>query len=91
MLVLMNHLEFTTESKSTKLSIMRFWLFISFLKYSEILARTHLIALFQQDLIVLAQCNTKYNGGDILEAMDPFLPFTSLPAHIEHASIGLVL
>jgi hypothetical protein len=78
-LVLINHLELTTESKSTKLSIMRFW---GSVRKRECLfwrcTESYLVALFQEHLIVLTQ-------GHILEAMNPLLSLTSLSTYIEHA------
>ena len=46
----------------------------------------YLMILFQKDLIVLAEGHTEDDGGDVLEAMDPLLPFTTLSADVEHAS-----
>lgn len=46
MLVLINHLEFTTESNSTKLSIIRFWKWISRASDFVKLQISYLIALF---------------------------------------------
>ena len=42
--------------------------------------------LFQKDLIVLAEGHAEDDGGDVLKAMDPLLPFATLPAHVEHAT-----
>lgn len=41
--------------------------------------------VFVQDLIVLGHRNAKYDRGNILEAMDPFLTFASLAAHVEQS------
>ncbi len=85
-LVLINHLELTTESKSTKLSIMRFW---GSVRKRECLfwrcTESYLVALFQEHLIVLTQGHTEYDGRHILEAMNPLLSLTSLSTYIEHA------
>ncbi len=43
-----------------------------------------LITLFQQHLVVLAQCDAEYDGCDVLEAVNPLLSFTALSADIEH-------
>ncbi len=89
-LVRMNHLELTTESNSNKLSIMRFcgggcqqsadWLDDKL---------SYLTALFQQDLIVLAQRNAKDDGCDVFEAVNPLFAFASLPTDIKHAARGV--
>jgi hypothetical protein len=49
---------------------------------------TYLVTFFEQHLIILAQCNTKDDRGDIFEAVDPFLSLTSLTTNIKHA-VGL--
>jgi hypothetical protein len=49
---------------------------------------TDLVGFFQKYLIVFAQCNTEDDGGDVFEAMDPFLPLTALSSHVEHATSG---
>jgi len=46
----------------------------------------HLVAFFQKYLIILAERHAEYNGCDILETMDPLLPFAPLAAYIEHAA-----
>jgi hypothetical protein len=58
-LVRMNHLEFTTESNKTKLSIIRFWEEISIKLNRTGIAGLYLVALLQEDLIVLAQCHAE--------------------------------
>ena len=35
---------------------------------------SHIGRILVQDLIVLADCRQKYDGGDILKAVDPFPP-----------------
>lgn len=50
--------------------------------------RAHLTALFEQDLVVLAQGNAENDGSDIFEAMNPLLPLAPLPTHVEHAAKG---
>jgi hypothetical protein len=44
----------------------------------------YLAALFQEDLIIFAQCDTKYYRGNVLEAVDPLLPLAPLAADVEH-------
>jgi hypothetical protein len=48
------------------------------------------MALLKEDLIVLAQGDTEYNGRHIFKAMDPFLPLTALATNVEHAASMLV-
>ena len=84
-LVRMNHRELTTESKRTRLSIMRFCK-MSVLLFKPAHTMPYLIACFQQDLIVFAEGNTEDDAGDVLEAMDPLFAFTSLAADIKHAN-----
>ncbi len=48
--------------------------------------RIHLVALFQKHLVVLAKRHAKDDGCDVLETMDPLLPFTSLAAYVKHAA-----
>src|SRR5436190_2230670 len=84
-LVLMNHRELTTESNSNKLSIMRFYLEGQQRLGMDEEGSAYLAALFEQHLVVLAQGNTEDDGGDVFEAVNPLLPFTSLPANIKHA------
>lgn len=45
----------------------------------------HLIALFQQHLVVFAQGDAEDDRRDILETMDPLLPLAPLSTNIEHA------
>lgn len=85
-LVRMNHRELTTESKRTKLSIIRF-LQVLVEKLCQRSFIYYLTTLFQQNLIVFAEGDTEDNGSHILKAMNPFLPFTSLASHIEHAIV----
>ena len=87
MLVLMNQREFTTESNKTRLSIIRFYHGQQESHLS--VHHAYLVTLFQQDLIVLAERYAKNDRRDILKAMNPFLPFTPLPADIKHASDAL--
>jgi hypothetical protein len=37
-------------------------------------------------LIVLAERDTKYDGGNVLETMDPLLAFAALAADVKHAA-----
>lgn len=81
-----NHLELTTESKSRRLSIIRFCVcqqqtrrFLSM--------HTYLTALLKEYLIVLAEGNTENDGRHILEAVNPLLTFTSLATDIEHTKL----
>lgn len=46
----------------------------------------YLTAFFQEHLVVLAESHAKYNRCYVFEAVYPFLPFTSLAPHIEHAA-----
>lgn len=46
--------------------------------------RTHLFTFLQQKLVIFTQRDAEYDGGNILEAVDPFLPLASLAANIEH-------
>jgi len=84
-LVRMNHLELTTESKSKRLSIIRFCRVLAKASRRGVLC-TCLAALFEEHLVVLAQRNTKDDGGNILETVNPLFAFTSLAADIEHAN-----
>lgn len=52
---------------------------------------THLAALLEQDLVVFAKRDTKDDGGDGFEAVDPFLAFASLTANVEHAVVSTVM
>lgn len=45
-----------------------------------------MIALFQKNLIVLAQSYAENDRCDILEAMNPLLSLTPLSSNVEHAS-----
>ena len=51
----------------------------------EVVPGQYLIALFEEDLVVFAKGNAEDYGGDIFEAVDPFLAFASLAADVEHA------
>ena len=51
----------------------------------------YLVGLLEKHLIIFTQGDTKDNGCHILETMDPFLAFTPLAAHIEHAGGRLAL
>ena len=84
-LVRMNHRELTTESNNNKLSIMRFCYRSEKLCTPGVTWWTYLTAFLEQHLVVLAQGNTEDDGRDVLEAVNPFLAFTTLPAHIKHA------
>lgn len=65
---------------------MRFYSIVS-LNFKLLSRKWHayLIALLQQHLIVFTQSHTEYNGGHVLEAMNPLLPLAPLATHIEHA------
>lgn len=41
--------------------------------------------VFEEQLIVLGDGNEEKDGGDVLKAVDPFLPLGSLTSDIEHA------
>lgn len=84
-LVRMNHLELTTESNRSKLSIIRFCETVSTHQTDERPVSAYLTALLEQDLVVLAQSYAKDDGCDVFEAVNPLLPFASLAAHVEHA------
>lgn len=43
------------------------------------------MGFFQQNLIVLAQCDAEDNGGDIFETVNPLFAFAPLSSNIEHA------
>lgn len=92
MLVRINHRELTTESKSTKLSIMRFWKSISLaaLDLGGHPTNPYLVALLEQHLIIFAQCHAENNRCHILEAVDPFFAFAALTPNIKHAVKSLV-
>ena len=47
---------------------------------------TDLIALFKQNLVVLAQGYTEYDRSNVLKAVNPLFPFTPLATNIEHAA-----
>ena len=87
MLVRINHRELTTESKSTKLSIIRF-LSTRSVKVNHGNSRwaTDLIAFLEKHLVIFAQSDTEDNRSHIFEAMDPFLALAPLPADIKHAT-----
>ncbi len=63
MLVRMNHRELTTESNSTRLSIIRFW--VGHIKLVRLDAAgravAHLVALFKKHLVVLAESDAEYD------------------------------
>lgn len=89
MLVLINHREFTTESNRTKLSIMRFWAcHVSWRKGWGRCGVAYLVAGLEENLIVFAESNAKDDGSNVLEAMYPLLPLTSLPTNVEHAVVS---
>ena len=46
---------------------------------------TYLTTFLEKDLVVLTECNTEDDRGDVFEAVNPLLSFTSLPADVEHA------
>nr|POE69046.1 hypothetical protein CFP56_76997 [Quercus suber] len=50
------------------------------------LIATHLAALFKQNLIVLTQRHAENDGCHVLEAVYPFLAFTSLTTNVKHAT-----
>lgn len=52
---------------------------------------TYLTALLKQYLIVLAERNAEDDRSDVLEAMNPLLPFASLAAYVKHATLTLAL
>jgi hypothetical protein len=82
--VRMNHLEFTTESKRTSDSIMRFWSKVRSCAQPAEIPRTYLTAFLEQHLIIFAERHTEDDRCHILETVDPLLTFTSLTANIEH-------
>lgn len=48
----------------------------------------HLIIRLDQDLVILAECNQKHDGRDILKAVDPLPPFWPLTPNIHHPDGG---
>lgn len=50
-------------------------------------SETYLTALFQQYLVILAQCHAKDDRRNILETVNPLLPLTALPADVKHATL----
>lgn len=84
--VLKNQREFTTDSKSTSDSSIRF------LKESQIrgvindaIGRlTYLILLFKQNLVVFTYRNTEDDGRNGFKTMDPFPSLRSLTPDVEH-------
>lgn len=84
MLVLINHRELTTESKRTKLSIIRFSRDVSLIACRGSEPVAYLIALLEQHLIVFTQSDTEDNGCHVLETMNPLFPLTPLASDIEH-------
>ena len=86
-LVRINHREFTTESNSTKLSIIRFCESTSASgSHRATRVGAYLVAFFKEYLIILTQCHAEDDRSDILETMDPLLPLTSLTANVKHAT-----
>ena len=83
-LVLINQREFTTESNSTRLSIMRFYVEIN-PEADMKKEKPYLVAFLKQDLIIFAQSDTKYDRCDIFKTMDPLLPLAPLATDVEHA------
>lgn len=41
--------------------------------------------IFEQQLVVFGDCDEEKDGGNVLEAVNPLLPFGSLATNIEHA------
>jgi hypothetical protein len=82
--VRMNHLEFTTESKRTSDSIIRFWNDVRSCAQPAEITRTYLTAFLEQHLIIFAERHTEDDRCHILETVDPLLTFTSLTTNIEH-------
>ena len=41
--------------------------------------------VLEQQLVILGDGDEEEDGGDVFEAVDPFLAFGPLPAHVEHA------
>ncbi len=82
MLVRMNHRELTTESKRTRLSIIRF----CGGQHARVFGQTtHLAILLQEHLIIFAQGDAEYDGRDIFKAVDPLLALASLATDVKHA------
>jgi len=73
-LVRINHLEFTTESKSTRLSIILFYALLVVHRIF-IAVRPYLVCFLQQDLVIFAQRDAENDRRDILETMYPLLSF----------------
>lgn len=44
----------------------------------------YIVLALEQDLVVLADCRQVNDGGDVLEAMDPFPPLWTLATYIHH-------
>ena len=88
MLVRMNHREFTTESKRSKLSIIRFCSFRVSTEIKTNVENVHpyLTTLLKEHLVVFTESDAEYDRRDVLETVNPLLPFASLAANIEHAT-----
>lgn len=84
MLVLINHLEFTTESNKTRLSIIRFCRPLLATSHIRPHKRSYLVILLQKNLVVFAQSHAKYDGCDVFKTVYPLFPFTSLATYVEH-------
>jgi hypothetical protein len=85
-LVRMNHRELTTESKRTRLSIIRFCFEVSMCADTQIPRNPYLTTFFEQNLVVFAESYAEDDRRHVLEAMNPFFPFASLTANIKHAA-----
>lgn len=60
MLVRINHLELTTESNKTRLSIIRFYMVLGFLGLlRDDIGDSYLVILLQKNLIIFTQSNAK--------------------------------
>ena len=53
----------------------------------QTLGMTYLIACFEKNLIIFAQCNAEDDGRDVFEAVYPLLAFTPLATNIKHTVI----
>jgi len=62
----------------------------NFLKKIQSFFHAILCVVFVEHLVVLAHGGDEYHGGDIVEAVNPFLSFIALPAHVIHDKRHLI-
>lgn len=51
---------------------------------------SYLIVGLNQDLVVLAECNQKHDGGYVLKTVDPLPPLRPLTPDIHHPDLSMV-